>query len=159
MLDLSTAGLGSWLKQQGAYDFRELPHAVKRAEARPNVETALVALGITLDEESRSHPARFKKRLQAEPAKGAFLAVLSQLGHVRLIRLLDWLSEPGRPHRQALLAALFSADAANPAGAVRAAIQLLSRQLLIRRLMHPERLETLFACCRQYQDQINRKAL
>jgi hypothetical protein len=160
MLDLSTSGVGTWLKHNGAYDFRELPGAVQRAEANPNVETALVALGLALEEASSRDPANFKTRLQTEPAKNAFLAVLSQLGHGRLIRLLDWLSEPGKPDRHVLLAALFSADAPDPAQAVRASIHMLARQVLIRRLMHRDRLETLFACCKQYQlHHTNQKAL
>jgi hypothetical protein len=160
MLDLSTSGVGTWLKHNGAYDFRELPGAVQRAEANPNVETALVALGLALEEASNHDPVNFKTRLQTEPAKSAFLAVLSQLGHARLIRLLDWLSEPGRPDRRVLLTALFAADAPDPAQAVRSAIHMLARQILIRRLMHRDRLETLLACCKQYQLQhANQKAL
>ena len=160
MLDLSTTGVGTWLKYNGAYDFRELPGAVQRAEANPNVETALVALGLALEEASNHDPVNFKTRLQTEPAKSAFLAVLSQLGHARLIRLLDWLSEPGRPDRRVLLTALFVADAPDPAQAVRSAIHMLARQILIRRLMHRDRLETLLACCKLYQLQhANQKAL
>ena len=159
MLDLSQAALAAWLKHNGAYDFAELPGAIQRAEADPSVETALVAFGIALDDASNRNPAKFRKRLQTEPAKNAFLAVLAQLGHSRLIRLLDWLSQPGKPQRHVLLAALFSPGAPNPAEAVRSAIRTLSKHLLIQRLMRRERLEALVACCTQYQLHTDRKAL
>jgi len=151
MLDLSTPGLDSWLKQHGAYDFCELPEAVQRAEADPNVETALVALGIALDEESQRDPKAFKTRAETGSTQSLFLNVFAQLGQLRLLRLLVWLAEPGMPQRQTLLAALFSPDAPYPAAAVQAAVRSLSRQVLVRRLMHRERLELLLSCCQQYQ--------
>jgi len=152
VLDLSKPGLLAWLRNNGAYDFAELPGAVQRAEAHPSVEAALVTFGIALDEASSRDPASFKRRLQNAPAKTAFLTILGQLGQARLIRLLEWLSEPGKSQRHVLLAALFSPDAPEPAHAVRASIRRLSRQLLMQRLISHDRLETLQTCCARYKE-------
>jgi len=152
VLDLSQSGLMAWLANSGAYEFAELPGAVQRAEAHPSVETALVAFGVALDEASNHDPARLQRRLQNAPAQNAFLTVLAQLGQARLIRLLEWLSEPGKRQRHVLLAALFSPDAPEPATAVRASIRRLSRQLLIQRLIRTDRLETLQSCCERYHE-------
>ena len=101
----------NWLSQTDPNPISELPDALRRAELEPSVETALVALGIALDDADAGGPRRLSKRLQTDPARSAFQSVLAQLGSARLLRLLDWLSEPGKSSRHSLLTALFTPGA------------------------------------------------
>jgi len=106
----------------------------------------LVALGIALDDAEARCPRHLSKRLQTDPARSTFQSVLAQLGSARLLRLLDWLSEPGKSSRHSLLTALFTPDAGDPSQAVQSSIQFLARRSLIARMMASERMDTLVTC-------------
>lgn len=146
MPDLSTNAVKTWLNQREPNASSELPDALRRAELEPNVETALVALGIALDEAEARGPNGLSKRLRTDPARSTFQSILAQLGGARLLRLLDWLSEPGKPSRHSLLTALFTPDADDTSQAVQSSIQFLTRRTLIARMMATERIATLAVC-------------
>ena len=146
MPDLSAVAVNTWLNHTDPNPISDLPDALRRAELEPSVETALVALGIALDDAEARGPRRLSKRLQTDPARSTFQSVLAQLGSARLLRLLDWLSEPGKSSRHSLLTALFTPDAGDPSQAVRSSIQFLARRSLIARMMASERMDTLVTC-------------
>ncbi len=114
MPDLSAEAVNTWLNHTDPNPISELPYALRRAELEPSVETALVALGIALDDTEARGPRRLSKRLQTDPARSTFQTVLAQLGSARLLRLLDWLSEPGKSSRHSLLTALSRLAQATP---------------------------------------------
>jgi hypothetical protein len=146
MPDLSANAVKNWLSQTDPNGLSELPDALRRAELEPSVETALVALGIALDDADAGDPRRLSKRLQTDPARSAFQSVLAQLGSARLLRLLDWLSEPGKSSRHSLLTALFTPGAGDASQAVQSSIQFLTRRSLIDRMTASERMDTLVTC-------------
>ncbi len=146
MPDLSAEAVNTWLNHTDPNPISDLPDALRRAELEPSVETALVALGIALDDAEARSPRHLSKRLQTDPARTTFQSVLAQLGSARLLRLLDWLSEPGKSARHSLLTVLFTPDASDASQAVQSSIQFLARRSLIARMMASERMETLVTC-------------
>ncbi len=146
MPDLSAEAVNTWLNHTDPNPISELPDALRRAELEPSVETALVALGIALDDAEARGPRHLSKRLQTDPARTTFQSVLAQLGSARLLRLLDWLSEPGKSARHSLLTALFTPDASDASQAVQSSIQFLNRRSLIDRMTGSERMDTLVTC-------------
>lgn len=84
-----------------------------RIEAEPRIETALVALGVALDETRNNAREGLFDLLNRHRAATAFRTVLEQLGPVRMLLLLDWLTVPANPQRRALITALLTPGAAD----------------------------------------------
>lgn len=151
MPDLSAYGVKNWLIQQNPRAFCELAEAVRFAEQDPTLEAALVALGVALDDADRENPHGLTRRFKTDLERTRFQTVLAQLGQARLIRLLDWLSDPSQPQRHALLRGLFSPDAPDAAQAARSAIRHLRRQTLASRLLDLNRLSTIADCAASHR--------
>lgn len=146
MPDLSTRAVGAWLVEQELDAWSELPDATRRAEIDPSVEAAVVALGIALDETDQNDPKRLTELTRTDPPRTIFQSVLSQLGSARLLRLLDWLTEPGKPHRQALLAALLWPESGDASWAIQRAVRYVVRRSLFGRMNADARLSSLVLC-------------
>lgn len=139
--------IGSWLDPTALDSWAELPDAAERAELDPTIETALVALGVAIDEAPTYDFTRTaSKRLSTDPARTAFQSMLVQLGAERLMRLLVFLTEPGKPHREALLAALFTPSAGDASAAIRKTVRAVARTALLTRMRADVRLSSLVLC-------------
>jgi hypothetical protein len=75
-------------------------------------------------------------------------SILAQLGGCRVLRTLDWLTEPDIPQRRALIAALLEPDGTGAGQTLQTTIQQLNRRILIGRIFSNERIEMLEAACR-----------
>lgn len=160
MPDLSTRSIGSWLDHEELDAWDELPVAARRAELNPTIETAVVALGVALDEAYALDPKGLSKRLKTDPARTTFHSVLAQLGSSHLLRLLDWMTEPNKPHRQALLAGLFTPNVGGASQAIQKAVQFASRRALLTRITAAVRMSSLVTCAIEHkQDRAARKVI
>jgi hypothetical protein len=160
MPDLSTRSIGSWLDHEELGAWNELPDAARRAELDPNIETAIVALGVALDEAYSLDPKSLSKRLRTDPARTTFQSILAQLGSARLLRLLDWMTEPNKPYREALLAGLFTPKAGDASEAIQKAVQFASRRALLARITADVRMSSLVICAIEHkQDRAARKVI
>lgn len=158
MPDLSTKPIGSWL-DPGEFDaLSELPVAARRSELGPTIESSIVALGIALDDAYSADPKGLAKRLRTDPARTTFQSVLAQLGSDRLLRLLAWLTEPDKPNRQAILAALFTPGAGDASDAIRRAARFASKRALLARMLADVRMSSLAICGMEHRrDKLTRR--
>lgn len=146
MPDLVTTQTGSWLDPSQLDLLSELPEAARRAELGPTVESAVVALGVALDAAASLDPPGLARCIRTDPARTLFQSVLAQLGSERLLRMLDWLTEPDKPNRQSILAALFAPEAGDASDAIRRATRFASRHALLGRITAEIRIRTLALC-------------
>ncbi len=146
MPDLTTRTIGSWLDPNELDGWRELPDAAKRADLHPSIETAVVALGVAIDEADARDPKGLSKRLRTDPPRSTFQSVLAELGSEHLLHVLDWLTEPGKPHREPLLAALFTPGAGDASGAIHKTIRMTTRRALVARMTADVRMSSLLIC-------------
>ncbi|WOJ91790.1 hypothetical protein RZS28_18855 (plasmid) [Methylocapsa polymorpha] len=145
MPDFSPGAVKSWLTKREPDLASGLPDALQRLQADPRVETALLALGLALDETRANAPDGLFELLNRDPGRTAFRAVLEQLGDARMVLLLDWLAAPNSPNKRALLTALLLPDAGDPAPAILATLRDLNRHALILRMFGEERIHALFS--------------
>jgi hypothetical protein len=158
MPDLATAPIRSWLDSSEPDEMYELPIAARRAELDPTIESAVVALGVALDDAYARDPDSLAKRIRTDPARTIFQSVLAQLGSDRLLRLLDWLTEPDKPNRQAILAALLTPGSGPSSDAIRRAARFASRRVLLTRMISDRRIASLVACGRErHRDKLTRR--
>ncbi|WP_024882325.1 hypothetical protein [Methylosinus sp. LW3] len=158
MPDLVTTHTGSWLDPSQLDLLSELPEAARRAELDPSVESAVVALGVALDDAAAFDPPGLARCIRTDPARTLFQSVLAQLGSERLLRMLDWLTEPDKPNRQAILAALFAPEAGGASDAIRRATRFASRNALLRRITAHIRIRSLAFCAiERHRDKYNQR--
>ncbi|WP_166144085.1 hypothetical protein [Methylosinus sp. RM1] len=146
MPDLVTTQTGSWLDPNQLDLLSELPEAARRAELDPSVESAVVALGVALDDAAAFDPPGLARCIRTDPARTLFQSVLAQLGSERLLRMLDWLTEPDKPNRKVILTALFAPEAGDASDAIRRATRFASKNALLRRIIAQTRVRTLMLC-------------
>ncbi|HUZ64403.1 MAG TPA: hypothetical protein VMU82_11930 [Acetobacteraceae bacterium] len=148
MPDLSIQAVTAWLDQKEPALPAGLRHAIRPIERDDAVEAGLLLLGTSLDNSRDRNPAGLSARLHSDPVRDDLRSILAQLGGCRLLRTLDWLTEPDFPERRALIAALLEPDGTGAGQTLRAAIQQLNRRILIGRIFAKERIEMLEAACR-----------
>ncbi len=116
------------------------------------IHAALVALGEALDDHASSG-ANLSASLQAgEPGKD-LLAILTQLGPARLLRLFHWLSSGDAPDRQEALRSLLD-DAYGSAATLRAMVHALHRQALLASIFDESRLQALLLASRAAREEV-----
>ncbi len=148
MQDQSAHPTTAWLEQEEPYRSSSLPAALHRLEETPNIEAALVAVGIALDEARTNVPEKLFKLINKDPGKTAFRTVLAQLGDARLIRLMEWLSTPDHPTRHELLAGLLTPGTTDSSQAIAVIYRALTRRTILQRMIGDERIGSLYAVCR-----------
>ena len=124
---------------------------VRAVEDDTDIHAALVALGETLDDHASSG-ANLSSSLQAGEPGQDLLAILTQLGPARLIRLFHWLSSDDAPDRQETLRALLD-DAYGSATTLRATLQALHRQALLASIFDESRLQALLLASRTAREE------
>lgn len=160
MPDLVTMDIGGWLHPSQLDLMSELPDAARRAELDPTIESAVVALGVALDDAASLDPPGLAQCIRTDPARTLFQSVLAQLGSERLLRMLDWLTEPDKPDRQVILAALFALEAGDATEAICRATRFASRHALLRRIIAHIRIRSLALCAMErHRDKTNQRKL
>jgi hypothetical protein len=148
MPDLATQAVTAWLDQKEPGLPAALRHAIRPLERDDAVEAGLLRLGASLDHSRERNPAGLSARLNSDPVRDDLRSILAQFGRCRLLRSLDWLTEPDIPERRALIAALLEPDGTGAGQTIQAAIQQLNRRILIGRIFAKDRIEMLEAACR-----------
>ncbi|CAN2536427.1 hypothetical+protein [Methylocapsa aurea] len=158
MPDLVATQTGGWLDSSQLDLMSELPDAVRRAELDPTIDSAVVALGVALDDAASLDPPGLARCIRTDPARTLFQSVLAQLGSQRLLRMLDWLTEPDKPNRQVILGALFAPEAGDSPDAIRRATRFVSRHALLRRITAHIRIRSLALCAMErHRDKYNQR--
>jgi hypothetical protein len=148
MPDLSIQAVIAWLDQKEPGLSGVLRHAIRAMERNAAVEAGLVQLGTSLDHSRERNPAGLSARLLSDPVHDDLRSILAQLGGCRVLRTLDWLTEPDIPERRALIAVLLEPGGTGAGQTLQATIQQLNRRILIDRIFANERIEMLEAACR-----------
>jgi hypothetical protein len=148
MPDLNTQAVMAWLDQKEPGLPAVLRHAIRAIERDDAVDAGLVRLGTSLDHSRERNPAGLSVRLLSDPVRDDLRSILVQLGGCRVLRTLDWLTEPEIPQRRALIAALLEPDGTGAGQTLQTIIQQLNRRILIGRIFSKERIEMLEAACR-----------
>jgi hypothetical protein len=158
MPDLVTSQTDSWLDPSQLDLLSELPEAARRAELDPTIESAVVALGVALDDAAEFDTQGLARRIRTDPARTLFQSVLAQLGSERLLRMLDWLTEPDKPIRHGILVALFTPEAGDASDAIRRAVRVASKRALVNRMTAEIRLCFLAFCAMErHRDKSDRR--
>ncbi|MBU3888024.1 hypothetical protein [Methylosinus sp. KRF6] len=158
MPDLDILQTGSWLDPSRLDLLSELPEAARRAELDPSVESAVVALGVALDDAAAFDPPGLARCIRTDPSRTLFQSVLAQLGTERLLRLLVWLTEPDKPNRKVILAALIAPEVGDASDAIRRATRFATRNALLRRITAELRIRSLALCAMERRrDKFNQR--
>ena len=132
--DLNTQAVMAWLDQKEPGLPAVLRHAIRAIERDDAVDAGLVRLGTSLDHSRERNPAGLSARLVSDPGRDDLRSILAQLGGCRVLRTLDWLTEPEIPQRRALIAALLEPDGTGAGHTLQTTIQQLNRRILIGRM-------------------------
>lgn len=148
MLDLSSKGIGEWLRLHSEV----APHDLMRisaVELPDSVMPTLVRFGETLDYALGRDAAGLSERLRSDPGRDMLRTILAQVGPAHCLRLLEWLSRPELGPQHLLFDALLAPDPKGAGEAIRTLVRNLHRRALLKRLFAPARLAALLAACRQ----------
>jgi hypothetical protein len=145
MPDLSSTHVLTWLSQRNPHLAATLD-PFHSPETDPEVAGALVALGAALDKARADAPSQFAVRLQSGEAHDLLHSLMNGLGPARMTRLLDWLSEPEMPRRDAVLTSLLQSPRGS-SNSLRSALTVLNRQILLKQIIADERVFSLVAAC------------
>lgn len=123
----------------------------------PSVLSEMVRLGQALDRALAHDPDRLSAVLQQPDARSSMRAVLGHASTARRVRLLQWFSSAGLPHRERVMAGLLADDpdaapGTDPGRIARESVRHLNRSTLLARLFSPERVSRLLSMCRDGED-------
>jgi hypothetical protein len=160
MPEFVTTQTDSWLDPSRLDPQCELPEALRRAELDPTIEAAVVALGVALDDAAAFDARGLARRIRTDPARSLFQSVLAQLGSERLLRMLDWLTDPSEPNRRAILVSLFTPKEGDCSDAIRRAVRVSSKRALFNSMHAETRLRFLAFCATErLRDKTTRRKL
>jgi hypothetical protein len=148
MPDLAQLAVSDWLLVHGRGDPGIDNDPIRPAEAKPEVEAALVRLGAALDAALVRDPAGLSAALRAPPLRDSVRALMGQIGLPRIFRLISWVIEAGLPKSDAVMAALVEPDAAGNGQFIQAMLSGHVQPTLLERLYAPDRLAVLLAAIR-----------
>jgi hypothetical protein len=143
MPDLERLAVMDWIAVCEPAIAHSKPPPIRAVEEEADTHAALIALGRALDLQAGSG-AKLAPCLQTGLPGQDLMAVLTQIGPARLLRLLDWLGTGDDPDRTVALRGLLAGDYA-PASALQATFQALHRQELLNRMFSESRLALLLA--------------
>jgi len=115
-------------------------------EEEPGVQVSLEHLGQAFDDTDGPAVDLTTVLDRGEPGRD-LLAIMTQLGTARLVRLLHWLGNEDKPDRGQVLSDLLGGKY-GPTPLLREAIRALHRQELLHRIFDEQRLELLLASTR-----------
>lgn len=145
--DLARSSVITWLGAEEPDKPSLLENPVTAAEAHPDVEAALVALGEALDAALARDKAGLAPGLCADPNRADLRAVLGQIGIPRALRLIGWIIQSGLPDAEIVLGAVLAPDPAGNGQYLQAMLASCVRPPLLERLYAPDRLAALLAAC------------
>jgi hypothetical protein len=146
MPDLDTPHVITWLQRHNPSLAQNLD-PFGSPDTDPDIAGALVALGTALDTAKAQAPGELAATLQSDEGRDLLRSFTSGLGPARITRLLDWLSEPDMPRREAVLTSLFGQSHAAGANKLRTALRVVNRRLLLKQIFAGERVFSLLAAC------------
>jgi hypothetical protein len=145
MPDLAQISVSDWLAVHGRGDPGLDDDPRRPAEARPEVEAALIRLGAALDAAVARDPDGLSTALRTPPLCDSLRTLMGQIGLARIFRLLGWIMEAGLPESDAVMAALVQPDAPGNGQFIQAVLSGAVQPTLLERLYAPDRLAVLLA--------------
>lgn len=118
----------------------------------PEISAALVALATSLDAVETDESAVLTTKLRSGTAANVLTALTRTLGSAHAELLVDWLSEPDRPERRAVLDSLLLNKPIEPKHSIRSRILALNRRVLLQNLFHEARVVSLVQAARQFPE-------
>jgi hypothetical protein len=146
MPDLDTPPVITWLQQHNPSLAQNLD-PFGSPETDPDIAGALVALGTALDAAKAKAPGELATTLQSDEGRDLLRSFMAGLGPARMTRLLNWLSAPDMPRREAVLTSLFVHSHAASPNKLHTALRVLNRRLLFKQIFAGERVFSLVAAC------------
>ena len=125
---------------------------IREMEDNADIHAALEALGEALDRHAAAGTGLSSCLQAGEPGQD-LLAILTQLGPARLLRLFHWLSSGDAPDRQEALRSLLD-DAYGSAATLRAMVHALHRQALLASIFDESRLQALLLASRAAREEV-----
>ncbi len=147
MLSLERTAVLTWLKEKEPDKPDLLDPPVRPAEARQEVEGALLRLGESLTTALERDPDRLASQFLQGPVRDEFRVLLGQLGAPRALRLIHWLMSAGLPSVDLVLAAVLAPDHTGTGQFLQATLAHAARSPLLERIFAPQRMTALLNAC------------
>ncbi len=147
MLNLERSAVLAWLKDKEPDKPDLLEPPARPAEARQEVEWALIRLGESLSAALQQSPDRLVSQLLQGPVRDEFRTLLGQLGAPRTLCLIHWLMSAGLPSADLVLAAVLAPDNTGTGQFLQATLAHAARSPLLERIFAPQRMTALLNAC------------